>query len=736
MTSPDVRIRLSAEGTQDIIDAFRKVQNETKKTADSTKDLAGNFTITKAAIASFAVDGIEKALHGIKSFGEEIINSVSQVKKLMVATGATSKEMSVLQAVANETGTPFENLEKGVVKFSKALHGLNLGESGSVAAFKQLGLSVKDFNGLNFAESLSKTAEKMAEYKGGADKIAVSTEIFGKNALSLQKFLSTLGTEGFEELGKKAESMGLILSDDLITSVSSAKKSMREFNETLKGMVNTVLSGMAPYLAASSEGIKDLFGSTNLSLLKTFGEYAGRVFNGVFFAGLGIINDCVAGFKQLFNIGSGIIDYFTSHTSFKDVMARIKSESDKIEADRLNALGKLELDLNVPANSKASKQKKEIDTSEVSKKIKEKKVKEDHSARDAYDFQQKLEQARIKAQQDSLPNEIAVLKANNSLREAELDNEYKNGKIKYQEYYAERQKIVESENKAEVNAIQEKIKVLKDSINIFGPLTQDQMLEKIKIQAEIAKLESEIEVKSIELKKKQAEIKQDELEEQKRLKAQEDLIYSQLKDGARNSLQNSLTNFFESGIHGAKSFSDAFRGMAISVIQSINQIVSAALAAQIVKGIFNIGVNAASGGSSATMSGDAFAGSVYAATGGYITGPGTGTSDSIPAMLSNGEFVIRSAVVSQPGMLEALHNINRGFARPNFTSGIRRFAEGGLVSNVPSMSNSGSSTMDSQLTVSLDSGLILKELKSPKGQKLIVETLSNNKNSVSRALGL
>jgi len=46
-----------------------------------------------------------------------------------------------------------------------------------------------------------------------------------------------------------------------------------------------------------------------------------------------------------------------------------------------------------------------------------------------------------------------------------------------------------------------------------------------------------------------------------------------------------------------------------------------------------------------------------AATGGLITGPGTGTSDSIPAMLSNGEFVIKASSASKlgTGFLNALN---------------------------------------------------------------------------------
>lgn len=65
------------------------------------------------------------------------------------------------------------------------------------------------------------------------------------------------------------------------------------------------------------------------------------------------------------------------------------------------------------------------------------------------------------------------------------------------------------------------------------------------------------------------------------------------------------------------------------------------------------------------------------ATGGMIRGPGTGTSDSIPALLSNGEYVIRAAAVRKLGK-NALDLINRGIAIP-------RFADGGLVGAISSM---------------------------------------------------
>jgi len=68
------------------------------------------------------------------------------------------------------------------------------------------------------------------------------------------------------------------------------------------------------------------------------------------------------------------------------------------------------------------------------------------------------------------------------------------------------------------------------------------------------------------------------------------------------------------------------------------------------------------------------------ASGGLIRGPGTGTSDSIPAYLSNGEYVIRAAAVRKLGKRH-LDMLNRGIPIP-------RFADGGMVGTVASLDTS------------------------------------------------
>lgn len=47
-------------------------------------------------------------------------------------------------------------------------------------------------------------------------------------------------------------------------------------------------------------------------------------------------------------------------------------------------------------------------------------------------------------------------------------------------------------------------------------------------------------------------------------------------------------------------------------------------------------------------------------TGGYVDGPGTSTSDSIPMRLSKGEYVVRAAEVAKPGVRQMLESLNSG----------------------------------------------------------------------------
>lgn len=134
----------------------------------------------------------------------------------------------------------------------------------------------------------------------------------------------------------------------------------------------------------------------------------------------------------------------------------------------------------------------------------------------------------------------------------------------------------------------------------------------------------------------------------------------------------------------------------------------------------------------------------FFADGGAVSGPGTGTSDSILARLSDGEFVARAAVVKQAGALDFLNDFNargmtavrdwgsrfrnlnlpafRAPAVPRF-----RFAEGGLA-----LAGAGAAPqVNLRNVVAFDRDTVMQELaKSSYLEEVIVTTVMRNRETL------
>ncbi len=103
---------------------------------------------------------------------------------------------------------------------------------------------------------------------------------------------------------------------------------------------------------------------------------------------------------------------------------------------------------------------------------------------------------------------------------------------------------------------------------------------------------------------------------------------------------------------------------AINQAQAANAAATNAKRGALMSGLGTAIGAAATGGASLVPAGATVGGFFGKAEGGQVRGPGTSTSDSIPTMLSDEEFVIKASVVKKPGMLELLEKINAGNISP------------------------------------------------------------------------
>ena len=305
-----------------------------------------------------------------------------------------------------------------------------------------------------------------------------------------------------------------------------------------------------------------------------------------------------------------------------------------------------------------------------------------------------LEQA--KAQVDGVQNEINRLYQNQSTQEQRIQAQVQVGLISH----FEGQERLKEVYAATVTELEKQIPVLEKLAQMPGAQGQAAatMLEDMKLK--IAEL-----------------------------KTAGDELTKAFKEGLTQGIQTSLMGLAQ----GTMTLKDAVKNLALTIINAMAQIAAQQLALQ--------ASNAISGWLG--LAGGAAGASVTAATGGYIRGPGTGTSDSIPARLSDGEYVVRAAMVSHYGV-DFLHALNRGQ--------LRKFAQGGLVSTprMPSYPEPGlsetlreggqqtqvvASPVNIQQTLAVDSAeLFSAGIKTEAGSRAVMTFIRANRETLKQEL--
>lgn len=187
---------------------------------------------------------------------------------------------------------------------------------------------------------------------------------------------------------------------------------------------------------------------------------------------------------------------------------------------------------------------------------------------------------------------------------------------------------------------------------------------------------------------------------------------------------------FQDLISGAKSFGDVVKNIISSVLSKL-----ADLALDQALGSLSRGLGGAGGGFGGLISsGLSFLGF---AGGGSVEGPGTGTSDSIFARLSNGEFVLRAAAVRALG-LNRLNFMNQFGKMPAFASGgAVGGAGGGLAGALGSLAPSAvNANVSVSPRVVISAGHLIEALRNePSLHRAVLDIVGENGRSIRSAWG-
>lgn len=194
-------------------------------------------------------------------------------------------------------------------------------------------------------------------------------------------------------------------------------------------------------------------------------------------------------------------------------------------------------------------------------------------------------------------------------------------------------------------------------------------------------------------------------------------VVDPIAQSINTSVKDAFTQMFESIGTGAKNAKEAFIDFARSVIGALQRIAAQKLAEQIFGGF----------GKGGGGIGEFFSNIFKFASGGPV--PGTGTGDTVPAMLTPGEYVIRRDVVARYGRT-FFDAINGMMLPPGVVSGRLAFAAGGMVPAVQVAPAAPQVNQAVRIVNVVDPGMAADWLNSAAGERTILNILQRNAGSV------
>jgi ribosomal protein S20 len=779
------RVQLTIGADDEATVVLRKVQAELGRLGVSAEKAGTGINRATAGTNRFsgALSGAGRLLGALGlavtaaelvQFANAAVNAADDLAALSEQTGVAVESLSVLSLAAEQSGKTAGDLSSIFSRLSKAVEELREGNEETTAAFAAMGLAAKDFDGLSLDESLVKIADAQVKFADGAGKSNVLMTLLGRSGAELIPLLNSLANDGFGNLRTEMERTGAVMStetarkaDELNDRLAKLKASATvlgaEFTLPLKGAFVTVAEAISDATRALARWI-DLLpqaarGGTGTAVASLFGlgpiaglREAARLLEQMREGGKrGDFADVVGGSSST---APDRPELRVPKEPSATKAARQKSVKDDAEREARERAQALDAVMRAEAELDELRGKGIFAATEATRIW-------------AREYENNLR--KIGASQAEIDSKVAAALATRfdadeyadaAQRAEQAFNELATDRLRIQQQ-ADRGLISQAEAERQILELERARVPVLNSIADAMAATGARLGDPALIEA-ARRLRTEINGLGVDIDESA-------------------VAMANLGSSIEDALRADLSQFLGSTINEVNGIGDALVKLASAAAQSVQRIVGDILATMIVdkaKDLLGIGAQTAAatattasaaaltaagttvtagavatgtaaaalgtaGGvvaaAAAAMTAAAAAlaaarvGGLGLASGGFVSGPGSATSDSIPAWLSNGEYVINAAAVRRVG-LDQLNAINFGMSRALIPR-TNRFAAGGLVTGAALSSGGGSSdVVELRLVDEMLEARVLDTLGSGEGRRVQVRNLSRDARKSGRAL--
>ncbi len=230
--------------------------SKTEKKAESLSAKLGKGIKTAAKWGAGIAAGATAAGTAMFAMATKTAATTDRIDKLSQKIGLSRKGFQEWEFILSQNGTSIETMQMGLKTMTQRMDETVKGTGKGAELFKKLGISVKDTAGnLKSQEQVfEETVRALQEMPDGAEKARLAVELFGRSGQELMPLLN--GAAGsVDELKKKANELGLVLSDEAIDAGVKFTDTMDQLKRSFGAVFAQVGAAIIPIFQQLAEWI-------------------------------------------------------------------------------------------------------------------------------------------------------------------------------------------------------------------------------------------------------------------------------------------------------------------------------------------------------------------------------------------------------------------------------------------------------------------------------------------------
>lgn len=257
-----------------------------------------NAGLRMTAIGAGLVTPLLASAKGFAEMGD-------QLDKMSQRTGVSVEALSELGHAATLSGASLEDVETGIRHMQRSIANAIGGSKEAAEALASLGLTAEQLQTLSPDQQFEVIGQRLTAIQDPAQRAAAAMEVFGRSGTNLLPMMGDLAA-----LRAEARRLGLVMSTEDAKAAATLNDAMDRMWATIRRLVVTIGSALAPLLTEWSEKLSGLISSARNWLSENKGLVVSILKIGLALIGAGaaftVLGSIISGVGTIFGVFASV----------------------------------------------------------------------------------------------------------------------------------------------------------------------------------------------------------------------------------------------------------------------------------------------------------------------------------------------------------------------------------------------------------------------------------------------